>query len=78
MVFEWLHPKYLALLPAIARVCDEPAVMTPLLRTVHELASNRCTRIGFDPKSAHGIRLFQLASQVRGRGTGTGRVVRCV
>ena len=65
MLFQWLSPRRLAVFGRLASVCcGQPEVMTPLLRTVQELAHNRNGRVEFDVKSADGIRLFRAVADV--------------
>jgi len=67
MVFEWVHPAFTPVLEQIASRCvAQPDVMTPLLKTVRELATHRGRRIQFPSTSANGMVLFRVCCKVGG------------
>ncbi|XP_025093793.1 exportin-7-like isoform X2 [Pomacea canaliculata] len=65
MLFDWIYPAYT---PVLQRAMElwyhDPAVTTPILKLMAELAQNRSQRLQFDVSSPNGILLFREISKM--------------
>lgn len=62
-LFEAIYPAHLkTLVRALEVFADAPAVTSPVLKCITEIAFNRASRVIFGPSSANGILLFREAS----------------
>ncbi|KAK7482050.1 hypothetical protein BaRGS_00026742 [Batillaria attramentaria] len=65
MLFDWIYPNYTPVLQrAVELWCHDPAVTTPILKLLAELAQNRSQRLQFDVSSPNGILLFREISKM--------------
>ncbi|XP_013418975.1 exportin-7 isoform X1 [Lingula anatina] len=65
MLFDWVYPTYTPiLLRAVELWYHDPAVTTPILKLMAELAQNRSQRLQFDVSSPNGILLFREISKI--------------
>lgn len=59
-LFEWLYPAHMpTIISCLNAWYDVPAVTTPLIKFVSEMAFNKSQRITFDAISPNGILLFR-------------------
>lgn len=65
MLYDWLYPNYF---PVLRRGVElwyhEPALTTPVLKLMCELAQNRSQRLQFDVSSPNGVLLFREISSL--------------
>ncbi|KAL5015882.1 hypothetical protein ScPMuIL_005471 [Solemya velum] len=65
MLFDWIYPTYTPVLHRAIEVWyHDPAVTTPVLKLMAELAQNRSQRLQFDVSSPNGILLFREVSKM--------------
>ncbi|XP_055337456.1 exportin-7-like isoform X2 [Paramacrobiotus metropolitanus] len=65
LFFDWIYPKYLNVCQRVVEYWySDPAVTTPMLKFMAELAQNRSQRIQFDISSPNGILLFKEISKM--------------
>lgn len=65
MLFDWIYPTYTPVLQrAIELWYHEPAVTTPVLKLMAELAQSRSQRLLFDVSSPNGYLLFREVSKM--------------
>ena len=65
MVFDWLYPQCFPLVQRTAEAwCDDPEVITPLLKFMCEFVHNKTQRLVFDSSSVNGILLFREVSKL--------------
>jgi exportin-7 len=59
-MFDWLYPTHFpVILQCLEAWADVPAVTTPLLKFISEIAYNKSQRLQFDSSSPNGILLFR-------------------
>ncbi|KAG7298382.1 Exportin-7-B [Plutella xylostella] len=65
MLFDWIYPVYMQIVVRGVEIWyAEPAVTTPCLKLMGELAQNRNQRLHFDVSSPNGILLFRELANV--------------
>ncbi|XP_065926342.1 exportin-7 isoform X6 [Magallana gigas] len=65
MFFDWIYPSYTPILHRAIEVWyHDPAVTTPVLKLMAELAQSRSQRLLFDVSSPNGYLLFREVSKV--------------
>ena len=63
LMFDWLYPTHFpVILKCLEAWADVPAVTTPLLKFISEIAYNKSQRLQFDSSSPNGILLFREVS----------------
>ncbi|KAJ8316811.1 hypothetical protein KUTeg_004715 [Tegillarca granosa] len=65
MLFDWIYPSYTPILQrAVEMWYHDPAVTTPVLKLMAELAQSRSQRLMFDVSSPNGYLLFREVSKM--------------
>jgi len=65
LLFDAIYPKHIKIFTKLASVWfDDPDVMAPLLKFVHEFVFNKSQRVCFDHSSPNGILLFRATSEI--------------